>query len=296
MGRLCATGRKPRLLSNAPGDDEVLAVVTLTIGRSALSPQLFSTGGGRRATASEVEPLAVVLLRRGPVSLRALGALQTDPRLELLVTDELTPEWAALAQRVTGVIVATEGDPLDALVYTLTAQVRTAIVVAFPKRFTPDCRDLMSAGAAACLTTPVTQADLDRLVPLLSERAGLARIDSTLRLLLDPIARIARYQDQVVRLSQREFALLHYLSSRRGRPVAAAELMTHVWGDAETTQPSRQILDVYVHQLRKKLEQLGLKGAITTVRMYGYALVQVTGEGGGGGNGAISGPVPARQR
>jgi DNA-binding response OmpR family regulator len=257
--------------------------VTLTIGRPALSQQVSPHG---RRLDSDVEPLAVILLRRSPVSLRALGALQTDPRLELLVTDELTPEWIALAQRVAGLIIATEGDPLDALVYALTAQVRTSLVVAMPRRFSSDRRDLMSAGAAACITTPITKSDLDRLVPILSDRSGLARIDSTLRLLLDPIGRVARYQDHVVRLSQREFALLHYLSSRRGRPVAAGELLTHVWGDADATQRSRQILDVYVHNLRKKLEILGLRSAIATVRMYGYALVQVTAE---------AAPVTARQ-
>jgi DNA-binding response OmpR family regulator len=248
--------------------------VSLTIGRSALSPHSLH---GRRQDA-EPEPLPVVLLRRGPVSMRALAALHTDLRVELFVTDELTSEWSALAHRVAGVIVATDGDPLGALVYVLTAHVRAPVVIAMSRRYKLDSRDVMSAGAAACVTTPVTKGDLDRLIPLLREGAGLARIDPTLRLLLDPIACVARYQEQVVRLRRREFALLHYLSSRHGRPVAADELMAHVWGDTET-QGSRQILDVYIHSLRKKLDSLGLKGAIATVRMFGYALVQVTGEG-----------------
>lgn len=247
--------------------------MSLTIGRSALAP---NPDVDRQA--ADVEPLPVVLLRRGPVSLRALGTLHTDPRLELLVTDEMTPEWSALSQRVAGLIVATEHDPLNAFVYAVTSQVRAPIIVAMSKRYQSDRADVISAGAVACITMPVGERDIDGLLPLLGERARLARIDSTLRLLLDPIARVARFRDRAARLSQREFALLHYLSSRRGRPVAADELLRHVWGDGGngSAPHSRQILDVYVHQLRKKLDALGLKGAIVTVRMFGYALVQAT--------------------
>jgi DNA-binding response OmpR family regulator len=250
--------------------------VTLTIGQGALSPRIAS----RDQRSADVDPLPLVLLRRGAVSPRALGTLHTDPRFELLVTDELTAEWCALAHRVAGLLVVSEGDPLDGLVYALTAQVRAPIVIAMSRRYQVDCRDLMDAGAVACMTLPITKTDLDTLLPTLREHAGLARIDPTLRLLLDPIARVARYQDRVVRLSQREFSLLHYLSSRHGRPVAADELMTHVWGDGDVTQRTRQILDVYIHQLRKRLDSIGLKGAIATVRMFGYALVQVTAEDG----------------
>ena len=271
--------------------------MTLTIGQSALSPRL--NRGDNRSPG--LDPLPVVLLRRGAVSPRALGMLHTDPRLELLVTDELTPEWSALAHRVAGLLVVTEDDPLGALVYALTAQVHAPIVMGYTRKHQLDCRDLMAAGATACMTLPVSRADLDKLLPVLREHAGLARIDPTLRLLLDPIARIARYQDRVVRLSPREFSLLHYLSSRHGRPVAADELMTYVWGDGDAAQASRPALDVYIHQLRRKLEAIGLKGAITTVRRYGYALVQVAAEGAskethGAGRGAESNGTRASSR
>ena len=79
-----------------------------------------------------------------------------------------------------------------------------------------------------------------------------------------------------MRLSQREFAVLHRLSGHHGRPVSAEDLLTSVWGDAPTIERTRQILDVYIFQLRKKLERLGLSGAVSTVRGFGYALVEVT--------------------
>lgn len=203
--------------------------------------------------------------------MRALGALEHDPRVELYVADALTPQWASFAKRVAAIVVVTGRDPFNALGYVITAEVSCPIVVAMSRRFRADCKDLVAAGAAACVTTPLSQADVDRLLPIITMHAGPARIDSTLRLLLDPISRVVRYRDKVVRLSLREFALLHCLSTQHGRPVPAETLMTYVWGDTDL-RDGRKILDVYIFQLRKKLKGLGLQGAISTVRGFGYSL------------------------
>jgi DNA-binding response OmpR family regulator len=47
--------------------------------------------------------------------------------------------------------------------------------------------------------------------------------------------------------------------------------MTYVWGDSDL-RDGRKILDVYIFQLRKKLKGLGLSGAISTLRGFGYSL------------------------
>ena len=223
-------------------------------------------------------PLSVLLVRRGPVGIRFLGALQDDPRLELIVTDELTPDWVAVAQRVTAVLVASMDDPLGALLYALTAGVNAPIVVATSGQHRLECDTVVTAGAVACLVMPIVRPDVDRVVKMLMPRAATTRVDSTLRLLLDPIARTVRFHDRSIRLSQREFAVLHCLSSRSGQPVPADELLTYVWGDKAGSERSRQILDVYIFQLRKKLDRLGLKGAVATIRGFGYSLVPVSDE------------------
>jgi DNA-binding response OmpR family regulator len=208
--------------------------------------------------------------------MRAMTALHNDPRFELFATDELTPEWISFALGVAGVLVATEGDPLSALGYAVTAGITAPLVMLITRRHKIDCTDLLAAGAVACASMPVTKKELDRIVPLLTAHAASSRIDCTLRLLLDPIARTVRYHDKSVRLSQREFAVLHTLSSHHGRPVSAEDLLTAVWGEAPSPDRTRQILDVYIFQLRRKLGQIGLKSAVSTVRGFGYALVQVT--------------------
>lgn len=209
------------------------------------------------------------------MSARSIAALHKDPRLELFVADEMNADSISFAQRVAGIIIATDGDPLDALAYAVTAGVSGPFVVIMKSRYAAERPVVLRAGAIACYISPITSVAVGKLIPMFEKKSAVAHVDSTLHLLLDPIGRVVRYRDRVVRLSQREFAVLHCLSAQRGRPVSAAELMIVVWGGTVAGARPRQILEVYVCQLRKKLHQLGLEGVISTVRRFGYALGQV---------------------
>ncbi|HEU4994391.1 MAG TPA: winged helix-turn-helix domain-containing protein [Gemmatimonadaceae bacterium] len=204
--------------------------------------------------------------------MRSLAPLHEDRRFELITTDRMLPEWTALARRVSGTIVATDEDPLSALVYAVTAGLTGPMALLYPKHYGGDSRELRAAGAAACHTLPVMKKHLDSIADLFATSASLMRVDGRLHLLFDPIALTVRFRDQSVRLSQREFAVLQFMSSFEGQPVAAHKLLEYVWGSHRGGSRPRQILDVYIFQLRRKLERIGLRNAITTVRGVGYAL------------------------
>jgi DNA-binding response OmpR family regulator len=213
----------------------------------------------------------VLLLRHGAVGPRSIAALDKDQRVEVLHARGATPDWVALGQRVAGTVIVTDQDPLAALTFGLTAGLRAPIAIGMHKRHRAESRDLLAAGASACLTLPLSAASVTRLVKLLRPTQSVARMDGTLRLLLDPITRVVRYRNKPVQLSQREFTVLHCLSSRHGKPVSAQDVMRYVWTD-DASERSRQILDVYICHLRRKLARVGLKDAITTLRGYGYTL------------------------
>ena len=213
-----------------------------------------------------------MVLRRGTVAKRALAALEKDPRVELLQAPGATPDWVALGQRVAGTIIVAELDPLGALTFGITAGLRPPIVIAMQKRYKAQARDLIAAGATLCVTLPLTVPDVSKVVKLFRPAPSLARMDGTLRLLLDPITRVVRYRNRPVQLSQREFTVLHCLSSSQGKPVSADNVLRYVWGGTQEVAGSRQILDVYICHLRRKLARVGLKNAITTLRGYGYSL------------------------
>lgn len=218
------------------------------------------------------EPIPVLALLRAPASERALGALREDPRVEVILADDRRTTWVSCAQRAAAVVVVTNADPLSAFLYVVTAGVTRPVVVAAPRRFAPDRRIVLRAGAVACCATPLTRTDVGRLVRLAGPSTGGMRADGALHLVLDPIGRLVRLQARSVRLSQREFAILHFLSTRHGRPVSANDILRYVWGDARGRQKTREILEVYIFALRRKLRRLGLRNAIHTVRGYGYAL------------------------
>jgi len=69
---------------------------------------------------------------------------------------------------------------------------------------------------------------------------------------LDVARRIVRKAGAIVRLTPKEFDLLHYLMSRPGVPVAHAHLLRAVWG--EEYGQELEYLRTFVRQLRKKLE------------------------------------------
>lgn len=217
-------------------------------------------------------PVPLLLYRRGFVSPKGLAALESDPRVEVFAPAELTAEWIAFGQRAGACLVATSGDPLDALTYAVMAGLRNRVVMAIEGRHECECDALMRAGAFACFAMPFSQADVGALVASLAPHAASPHVNGALRLVLDPIGRTIRHLDRSARLTQREFALLHCLVSHAGRAVRAEELLATAWGDNPKAAESRQVLEVYVHQLRKKLASVGLAGVIRCVRGFGYEL------------------------
>ena len=111
----------------------------------------------------------------------------------------------------------------------------------------------------------------------------LARIRSVLRrrqpdqaevlqagdLVLDRSRRAATYRGEAVELSPREFDLLYYLASHRGRVLERDRLLNAVWGVSFYGDENN--LEVYVRYLRRKLGDDDRR-LIQTVRGVGYRL------------------------
>jgi DNA-binding winged helix-turn-helix (wHTH) protein len=200
-----------------------------------------------------------------------LQPLEDDPRIELVVTKDLTPTWVSFAQRVAaGVMLLTTDDPLGALVHARTAGIDENLLLTVDEPHLGECREFENLGVT-CVPLPLGTASRDRIVAVLKRTRSVASVEPTLRLLFDPIGRVVRYREKSMRLSQREFALLHCLAQHHGRPVRADQILNYVWEDAALSR-SRQIVDVYVCQLRRKLERIGLGKTIRTLRGYGYTL------------------------
>jgi DNA-binding response OmpR family regulator len=108
-----------------------------------------------------------------------------------------------------------------------------------------------------------------RSLPLSPDRVvvGPLTIDSRTRELF--------IDDQPITLTAREFALIEYLSLRRGDVVSRKDLAKHVWDDSY--DPLSNVIDVYVQRLRRKIDPPGQPSLIRAHRGEGYQLVEAAG-------------------
>jgi DNA-binding response OmpR family regulator len=89
-------------------------------------------------------------------------------------------------------------------------------------------------------------------------------------LVVDPDAHAATRAGRPIELSAQEFSLLELLARHVGQVLTRDRILEHVWGyDAE---PSSNVVDLYVHYLRRKVDQGFDAPLIHTVRGVGYVL------------------------
>jgi len=89
-------------------------------------------------------------------------------------------------------------------------------------------------------------------------------------LAVKPAQHTATVGEFTLNLTAKEFAVLEYLAQYNGQVITRTMLMEHVWGsDFETFS---NVVDVYIRNLRRKLEKYSQKSLIKTIRGKGYIL------------------------
>lgn len=127
----------------------------------------------------------------------------------------------------------------------------------------------LDAGADDYLTKPFALPELEARVRALTRRGtGQPSCIEVGRLSYDQTDRVLKIDGQVVELSTRELELIEVFLLRVGRLVSKDQLVDHLCGWGE--EVSSNAIEVYVHRLRKKLEDSGAR--IVTVRGLGYCL------------------------
>lgn len=102
--------------------------------------------------------------------------------------------------------------------------------------------------------------DLAGKVPVLERGGAVLNLnDSTLS-----------YNEQTLELTKNEFRILQTLMENKGKIVSRDSLMTRLW--QMDSYVEENTLTVNVNRLRKKLEQIGLEGFITTKVGQGYII------------------------
>jgi DNA-binding response OmpR family regulator len=130
----------------------------------------------------------------------------------------------------------------------------------------------LDAGADDYLTKPFSFRILVARLRALSRRKQvdphtLLRIHD---LVLDPATHEVKRSGVSVSLSRTEFVILELLMRNAGRVISRARLIEAVWGSDRDVQGNT--LDVFIRQLRMKVESPGTTKLVHTIRGIGYAL------------------------
>jgi DNA-binding response OmpR family regulator len=89
-------------------------------------------------------------------------------------------------------------------------------------------------------------------------------------LVMDLVRHEVRRGGKPIELTAREFALLEYFLRHPGQALTRTQLLTAVW--RYDTEVVSNVVDIYVHYLREKIDRGFDKKLIHTIRGVGYAL------------------------
>lgn len=183
--------------------------------------------------------------------------MATETRYDLIILDVMLPE-------MDGVEACRElrREGVDSRILMLTA--RSA---------TEDRVTGLDAGADDYLVKPFSFSELMARVRALWRREVQPEAEQELKvgdLVLDLTRHEARRGEKSIDLTAKEFSLLEYLMRNSGRVLTRSQILDHVWGyDFESLT---NVVDIYVHYLRNKIDKGFSRPLIRTVRGVGYGL------------------------
>jgi len=130
----------------------------------------------------------------------------------------------------------------------------------------------LDTGADDFLSKPFSYVVLVARIRALLRRGGNERPSVLVAgdLSLDPASHVVSRAGEPIELTPRQFSLLEFLLRRAGDVVSKAEILNHVWDFAFEGDPN--IVEVYVRQLRLRIDEPFGRKSLQTVRLVGYRL------------------------
>jgi DNA-binding response OmpR family regulator len=164
-------------------------------------------------------------------------------------------------------------DGVDVCRWLRTHKIATPILMLTARDQLEDKVAGLDAGADDYLTKPFAFEELLARLRALARRAPAAPQEPLLRvgdLTMDLHRHEVQRNGQLIPLTMREFALLEYLMRHAGQALSRAQITNHVWPyDSDAVS---NIVDIYIHYLREKVDRGFPSQLIQTIRGIGYSI------------------------
>jgi two-component system copper resistance phosphate regulon response regulator CusR len=150
-------------------------------------------------------------------------------------------------------------------------KVRTPILMLTAKGEVGDRVRGLEMGADDYLTKPFAFPELRARVQALlrRDRTNKARVVRIADLEIDTHTRRVERGGREIALTPREYSLLEALALAEGETVSREVIQERVWAASDRYSNT---VEVYIHSLRRKVDQPGQPKLIQTVHRYGYTL------------------------
>lgn len=153
------------------------------------------------------------------------------------------------------------------------ADVRTPVLILSAKGAVDDRIKGLSLGADDYMSKPFHIEELLLRVKAILRRYGLINEENIVSFKdLNLISKTKQVfiNDQELKLQVKQFNLLEYLIANEGTILLKEQIYDRIWGfESDTTL---EIVEVYIHNIRKKLSIYGYDKYIKTIRGVGYLL------------------------
>lgn len=166
-----------------------------------------------------------------------------------------------------------ELDGLDVCRRLRSARITVPILMLTARGAVEDRVEGLKSGADDYLAKPFAMEELLARVQALLRRSNGADASNRLKvgdLELDLLSREAKRSDIVIELTAKEFGLLEFFMRHPSQVLTRTQILDHVWSyDADNVS---NVVDIYVHYLRDKIDRGSDRSLIKTVRGVGYKM------------------------
>ena len=156
------------------------------------------------------------------------------------------------------------------------AGVHTPILMLTARDTVQDKVTGLRSGADDYMTKPFAFEELLARIEVLMRRRGVGETKSDIKelqiadLILNGETHEVRRGDTPIELTPKEFSLLECLMRAPGKVLSRTRILEQVWG--YSSDPLTNVVDVYIRQLRRKIDDNYELKLLKTVRGFGYKM------------------------